>query len=535
MKNRQVDFFSHRLLPPIVTDYLAGNDFLKPFYKYIPSYDSVPSVIKDKSGQKIDRNLLSEILTKQYSSINPSEKVKENISLLKSEKTFTVTTGHQLNLFTGPLYFIYKILTTIQLAAKFSERFPEYRFVPVYWMATEDHDFEEINHIHLFGEKLEWQKKGIKNAGGPSGKLGTENIEPLIELIGQKIKNENGSEKVIELLRNAYVKHHSLAAATQYLVNELFGKYGLLILDANERQLKEKFAEVMKDDLLNHTSFKLVNETSKRLEEKYDVQVHPREINLFYMTDNSRERIAADDKKYLKELETAPEKLSPNVVLRPLYQEMLLPNVAIVGGPAEIAYWLQYKKMLEYYNVNFPMLVLRKSFMFLDEKVTGVMKQLNLNVEDLFLPVDDLINNFIDGIPGVNLDDERKAIEKSFLSVIEKLSSTDATLKSSAEAEREKALQSIEKLELKLRKAEKNKHDIEIGKIKKLKEKLFPEGMPQERYENFIPYYLKYREEFFEMLLSNGDVFDFKLNVLHGGKTPEGKTSEAAFPPTSGQ
>ena len=152
MKNRQVDFFSHRLLPPIVTDYLSGNDFLKPFYKYTPSYDSVLSVIKDKSNQTMDRQLLAEVLTKQYSSLTLTDKVKANISLLKSQKTFSVTTGHQLNLFTGPLYFIYKILTTIQLAAKFSERFSEYSFVPVYWMASEDHDLRNQSYSFVRGK-----------------------------------------------------------------------------------------------------------------------------------------------------------------------------------------------------------------------------------------------------------------------------------------------------------------------------------------------------------------------------------------------
>lgn len=503
------------MLPPIVTDYLSGNDFLKPFYKYAPGYDSVLSAIKDKDNQKIDRQLLTEILTKQYSSLSIPDEVKNNISLLKSEKTFTVTTGHQLNLFTGPLYFIYKILTTIQLAAEFSKRFTEYNFIPVYWMASEDHDFEEINHIHLFGEKIEWRKEGIKNAGGPSGRLGTENIEALIEIIEQKIRNEKGSEKIIELLRKAYVQHKNLADATRYLVNELFGKYGLIVIDANEKQLKEKFTAVMKEDLMNHTSFKLVNETSNQLEEKYEVQVHPREINLFYMTDSSRERVIDDEERHLEELETSPEKFSPNVVLRPLYQEVLLPNIAVVGGPAEVAYWLQYKKMFEHFRVNFPMLVLRKSFMLPDEKSADVMQQLNLKMEDLFLPTDELINKFIDKVPGVNLDEERKAIEKTFSSIIEKLAKTDVTLKSSAEAERENALKSLDKLEAKLRKAEKTKHEIEIGKIKKLKEKLFPAGVPQERHENFIPYYLKYGgEEFLKMLLDNGDVFDFKLNVL---------------------
>jgi bacillithiol synthase len=201
-------------------------------------------------------------------------------------------------------------------------------------------------------------------------------------------------------------------------------------------------------------------------------------------------------------------------VLRPLYQEFLLPNVAVVGGPAEMAYWLQYKKMLEHFGVNFPILVLRKSFMLPDEKSMAIMQQLDLKVEDLFLSADELIKKFLAGIPGVNLDNERKAIEKTFSSIIEKLSKTDVTLKASAEAERENVLKSLDKLEAKLRKAEKNKHEIEIGKIKKLKEKLFPEGTSQERYENFIPYYLKYEEEFFDILLGSGDAFDFKLNVL---------------------
>src|SRR5204863_8556303 len=134
-------------------------------------------------------------------------------------------------------------------------------------------------------------------------------------------------------------------------VNELFGKYGLIIVDANEKQLKERFAAVMKEDLTNHVSFKLVSETSKQLEEKYEVQVHPRAVNLFHMTDSSRERVIDDEQRNLKELETSPEKFSPNVVLRPLYQEILLPNVAVVGGPAEVAYWLQYKKMFEHFGI----------------------------------------------------------------------------------------------------------------------------------------------------------------------------------------
>ena len=515
MKNLQVDFASHRLVPKIVADYLSDDSFLKPFYKYRPALDSVDDVIKDKGKEKIDRVLLTEVLRKQYSVLKNNDKVEKNIALLKSENTFTVTTGHQLNLFTGPLYFIYKILTTVQLAKKLSQRFTEYNFVPVYWMASEDHDFEEINHIHLFGEKIEWNGAGVENFGGPSGKLGTQGISALIDAVKNKIEKENGSEKVIELLSDAYLKHDNLADATRYLVNELFGKYGLVIIDANDRQLKKKFIDVMKADLTMQASFKTVTETSAQLSEKYEVQVHPREINLFYMTDGKRERIT-DGGKYLNELETAPEKFSPNVVLRPLYQEMILPNVAMVGGPAEISYWLQYKKMFEHFKVNFPMLVPRKSFQFINIKSAQLMRQLNLDTENIFLTTDELVNKYIAHLAWkeISLDEEKKQTEETFRMLAEKISSVDSTLQSSAMAEKEKAHNAIERLEAKLRKAEKSKHDAAIQKIKKLKENLFPGGMLQERYENFIPYYLKYKEEFFEMLLNNGDVFDFKINVM---------------------
>jgi bacillithiol biosynthesis cysteine-adding enzyme BshC len=383
-------------------------------------------------------------------------------------------------------------------------------------MASEDHDFAEINHIHLFGEKIEWNGADAKNFGGPSGKLGTQGISAVIEKVKKKIEREPGSVKVIDLLQKAYLNHDNLADATRYLVNELFGKYGLVVMDANEKNFKQYFSEVMTNDLIHHSAFKLVNETSKQLEVRYEVQVHPREINLFYMTGGSRKRITNDGEKYLQEMETSPENFSPNVVLRPLYQEMLLPNIAMVGGPAEIAYWLQYKKMFEHYGVNFPMLVPRKSCLWIDEKSSEAMRKLKIKTEELFDSADELISRYLADITmhRNSLEKEEQKIFDAFDELARKISETDPTLQATVEAERDKLLDAIERVEAKFIKADKIKHDTAIQKIKKLKEKLFPEGTLQERYENFIPYYLKYGDGFFEMLLANGEVFDFKLNVL---------------------
>ncbi|MEP7170435.1 MAG: bacillithiol biosynthesis cysteine-adding enzyme BshC [Bacteroidota bacterium] len=517
----------------LTLDYLNDEKSLHEFYNLRPEINSFEKAILEKKKENINRKVLVEVLNDQYKNIFTTDfefnsNVKSNIDSLLNENTFTVTSGHQLNIFTGPLYFLYKIISTINLSEKLKQHYPHYNFVPVYWMASEDHDFEEINHIHLFGKKIAWNQ----NQKGACGKIATDSLITVIEELNASISGNANGKNILNLFEKAYLKNKSLSDATRFLVHHLFSKYGLVILDGDDRKLKAEFSEFMEDDLKNNSAFKKIMETNRKLEKKYKLQVNPREINLFYLQENSRKRIEKNNSRFtihdsqlefsedemLNELKNHPENFSPNVVLRPLYEEKILPNLAYVGGPGEISYWLEYKAMFDFHKINFPVLMLRNSALLIDENVSAKMNKLRVTFEDLMQQEDDLIKNFITKNSGeaISLQKEIKEIEHIFENIKQKAASSDPGLIISIDAEKQKTLNSFQNLETKLIRAEKKKQETSINQLKKSREKIFPENTFQERYENFIPYYLKYGDDFLTVLKNNFDPFDFRLVILTG-------------------
>ena len=513
-------------------DYISQDKILSPFYKYPLSLDSFKNTLKDISSQKFNRKLLVDVITEQYVKANPPagragiQYPISNIQYLLKENTFTVCTGHQLCLFTGPLYFIYKIISTINLAEALKKMYPDNNFVPVYWMATEDHDFEEVNHINLFGKKITWDKK----QGGAVGNYSTNGIGELIEELKPVLGDSENAKSLLLLLQNAYLKHTNLSQATRYIVNELFGEYGLLILDPNDARLKAEFSSIMEDDMLHTTSLKLVNDTIAQLEKYgYKVQVNPRDINLFYNIENQRERIVKENELFnvqntplkfdksglLSELKQHPERFSPNVVMRPLYQQKILPNLAYIGGPGEIVYWLEYKAMFEHYGIFFPALVPRNFVMILEAPVSEKITKLRLAPEDIFLPINELNAKHIASVSGdISLEEEKKQLEKLFETMGVKLTQVDATLAAAAKSELQKNIKSIEELEKKMLRSVKQKNETAIGQIEKIKSKLFPDGSLQERHDNFIPFYLKHGKQFVPFLKENLNPMDFRFTIF---------------------
>jgi bacillithiol synthase len=532
MQKSFLEFSLTGILPPLTMAYLDNENSIHEFYNLRPEINSFEKAILEKKKEKTNREVLVEVLKDQYKNILITDfefnaGVKSNIDLLLNEHTFTVTTGHQLNIFTGPLYFLYKIISTINLSEKLKQHYhPRYNFVPVYWMASEDHDFEEINHIHLFGKKITWDQ----NQKGACGRIATDSLinvlEELKSLIGG---NENGI-KILSVFENAYLKNKTLSDATRFLIHHLFSKYGLVIVDGDDRRLKALFSEIMEDDLKNNSAFKKASETIHKLEKNYKLQVNPREINLFYLQEGMRERIVKEQSQFtihnsqLKipgqnisdELKTHPGNFSPNVVLRPLYQEKVLPNLAYVGGPGEISYWLEYKSMFDFYKINFPILMVRNSALLVDEAASSKINKLNISISDLMQPEDNMIKNFITKKFGdsISLQKEINEIENIFEAVKQKADPSDPPLLSSIEGEKHKIVNSFKNLEAKLIRAEKKKQEINISQLKKIREKIFPGNSFQERYENFIPYYLRYGDKFFKSLKENLDPFDSRLIVL---------------------
>ncbi|PTT10540.1 bacillithiol biosynthesis cysteine-adding enzyme BshC, partial [Flavobacterium sp. HMWF030] len=334
----------------LMQDYLDQKPELKSLYNHFPTLENFEKQINEKQANFDNENRipLVETLKKQYQNIEISDSTKQNIELLSLPNTFTITTGHQLNLFSGPLYFLYKIISTINLTKELKLKYPANNFVPIYWMATEDHDFEEINYFNFKGKKFRWNKE----SSGPVGRLSTGGLDEFFEIYSLELGSSTNANVLKNLFKDAYLKHDNLADATRYLANNLFANYGLVILDADDANLKRAFVPFIKEELEHQTSFKTVQKTIEQLS-NYTIQVNPREINLFYIEDNLRERIIFENDKYyvnntktsfskdeiLKLLESNPEKFSPNVIMRPLYQEIILPNLCYIGGGGEIAYW----------------------------------------------------------------------------------------------------------------------------------------------------------------------------------------------------
>ena len=243
----------------LMQDYLDQKSELKPLYNHFPTLENFEKQITEKAANFDNNNRipLVETLKKQYQNIEISDSTKQNIELLALQNTFTITTGHQLNLFSGPLYFLYKIISTINLTKELKLKYPANNFVPIYWMATEDHDFEEINYFNFKGKKFRWNKEST----GPVGRLSTEGLAEFFEIYSLELGSSTNANVLKKLFEEAYLKHENLADATRFLANSLFANYGLVILDADDANLKRAFIPYIKEELENQTSFKAVQET----------------------------------------------------------------------------------------------------------------------------------------------------------------------------------------------------------------------------------------------------------------------------------
>jgi bacillithiol biosynthesis cysteine-adding enzyme BshC len=526
MQAKYISYKETNAFSAAILDYISGKDQLKPFYQFTPDLKGFAEAIS-KRNFRGDRATLVDILHNQYDSIKTSSSVKANLNLLADERTFTITTGHQLNIFTGPLYFIYKIVTAINLAKQLKQEFPDYNFVPVYWMATEDHDFEEINHVKLEDKMLTWNKE----AAGATGRLNPKDMEEVLNAYKGFLGISENGLKLSEIVENAYTNHDSLSDATRELVDALFGRYGLVCVDADEPALKKQFAEIIYKDIIEENSSKYIAESNAQLEELgYKPQVNPREINFFYMTDGLRERIVEDkgafkvnhsDLRFTpeeleQEIKNFPERFSPNVVMRPVYQEVILPNLAYIGGGAEITYWLQLKANFAHYKVDFPVLIPRNSAQFIDKRSEQRMHILGISQRDLFNDTLQLKNEWIKSHVNIQLTlrDEERTLNALFDQIKLNAYKIDKTLSQSVDAAKTRASKLISNLEKKMLRAEKRKHITSLAQIENLKAKLFPSGGLQERSMNLAPMYVLFGDEFIDSLVESFKPLDFQFTIL---------------------
>ena len=510
-----------------VLDYLSQKEEFQKFYELFPNKENFKLQIEKKESYNFPhRKILVEVINKQYENLDTSKKVLDNIQLLHKTNTFTITTGHQLNLFTGPLYFLYKIISIINLCEEQKKDNPTYNFIPIYWMATEDHDFEEVQYFNFQNTKVTWQKES-KSA---VGRLSTKGLETILNEINILFGDSKKAKDLTRLFKQSYLENKTLADATRFLVNSLFKEYGLVILDADDRNLKKIFIPLIEKEIFEQFSYTKVSETAIDLKKHYKIQVNPREINLFYLTDDFRERILFKNELYyinntniqftkkeiLQEIKNFPEKFSPNVILRPLYQEVVLPNLCYIGGGGELAYWFELKAMFEKAHVVFPILLLRNSALIKSTKQQQKLAKLKITNQDIFTKQSKLIDTKIKEISNLDIDfsKQKEFLKQQFIALRKMASKTDRSFVGAVNAQEKKQLNGLNNLEKRLLKAEKRKLSEMVNRIKKIQNSLFPNQNLQERQINFSEMYLEFGEELIPTLKKHLKPLDLKFSIL---------------------
>lgn len=527
MPSNKIRFQDSGYFSKLLVDYLNQEEKLAPLYNRFPTLENFKGQLEEKSKNfpLENRAILATELERQYAHTENCKATLENITKLRDSNTFTVTTGHQLNLFTGPLYFLYKIVSTIKLCQQLQKRYPENQFVPVYWMATEDHDFEEINHFQLDQKIIHWNRE----SGGPVGRMSTENLAPVYRAFEDLIGIGKHADQLKVWFQKAYLQHDTLADATRYLAHQLFGAYGLVILDADCSSLKKLFIPHIQKELVMRDSEKAAQSTFSTLK-PYNIQVNPREINLFYLEDHLRSRIVYEENQYrildtprtfteseiLLELENQPEKFSPNVLLRPLYQEVILPNLCYIGGGGELAYWLELKPIFDNHQISFPMLLLRNSVVLATQKQDQKRNKLGLTWRDLFLKKQTLLVQQTKALSATNFDfDVQMAfLERQFDTLRELVLKTDPSFSGAVEAQRIKQLKGLKNLEKRFIKAEKKVHRDALKRVELLHQALFPNDSLQERLYNFSEFYKDYGPQLMESLFEKFNPLDDELDII---------------------
>jgi bacillithiol biosynthesis cysteine-adding enzyme BshC len=523
-----------------VNDYISGNGTARDYVPYTPNLEGIKKAIQQRKFSAIQRQTLVSVLENQYQvlgtikeekNIAAFEKVQANIGLLKNDNCFAVTTAHQPNLFTGPLYFFYKIIHVIKLAAELKAQFPENDFVPVYYMGSEDADLAEVGSYSIDGAKHQWK---TKQTGAIGRMLVDDHLLQLLQnLEGYWTVKPDGKE-ALAIIKAAYKKGNTINEATLQMVHLFFGQYGLVVVQPDDAKLKSLFVEVMQKELTTQFSHIAIQPTLKSLSENYNVQSEGRAINLFYLKDATRNRIEKTGELFsvvdtniqftqaeiIQELQAHPDRFSPNVILRGAYQETIIPSVVFVGGGGELAYWMELKNVFEQAGVDYPVIILRNSFLFINDKQAKQWASLEFNIEALFNSIQALEIAFVKTQSVENLaltehiaslTDLYKVIQQDVIKIDSSLG--DHALNLSVQAQKKLAL-----LEKKMIRAEKRKQHTSLARIHSIKSELFPDNNLQERVENFSNWVGDFGWSWVEAILNNSNSVDASFTIIHVSK-----------------
>jgi bacillithiol biosynthesis cysteine-adding enzyme BshC len=494
--------------------YAAGDARLQPFFQGQYNKADFAQAIADCQARygAAQRQALVQTLRQQYQGAEPA--VLAQLDQLEQAHCFTVTTAHQPCLFGGPLYFLTKLVDTVVLARQLKAWFPDAHFVPLFWLGGEDHDFAEVNHLSLFQKTITWTDE----QGGSVGAYRTDSLQGPLDELAAVLGQSEAAQAVMQIFRTCYAPGQSFNEATAKLLYHFLAKEGILVLDPNVPLLKAQMRDIFAEELLEQRSQKLVHEQIERLEALgFKAQARPRSINLFYLSPNKRERIVATAQGFetvdglrhwtkaeiLAELQAEPQHFSPNVVLRPVMQEWVLPNLAYVGGGGELAYWLERRSLFEHYGLRLPILLRRSSYLLLPPTIQQRLNKLGLSWETILhegyaQACERWLRQQPEQLP--DLQDEAQQVKALFQALAQKISKIEPSLEKTVLAQQTQLLHTFEKWEERLVRELKRQHDTALGQLQQVYEKIFPGGGLQERKENFLSFYLQNPNTFWTSL-----------------------------------
>ena len=522
-----IPFSSTQMFSKLINDYVEGKGTAIDFVQYAPNVEGYQAAIEGRKLHPIDRGLLVEVLTAQYANMDPKAAVQQHIELLKSDETFVVTTAHQPNLFSGPLYFFYKIIHAIQLAASLKKQFPQYNFVPVYYMGSEDADLDEVGAFNLDATRYQWSTK-------QTGAIGRMVVDDALLKLIQQLEGYWSvlpqGKTALAILKEAYQKGKSINEATLSFVHAFFGPKGLLVLQPDDAKLKAAFIPVMEKELLTQFSHDAIQPAIAALSKAYHVQTEGRTLNLFYLKDQTRARIEKQGDQYivvdtdirfsqseiLTELHQYPERFSPNVILRGVYQETILPGVVFVGGGGELAYWMELKNVFQQVGVHYPLLQLRNSFLLINQKQATQWSSMQFGDQDFFKPMLDLEVAYVKkhASEALHLSDQMESLTNLYAVIKNEVVKVDPTLGAHAENLAHQAKAKIAELEKKMVRAERRKQAVAIQRIHRIKKELFPQDNLQERVENFSKWVGQYDQSWIETIMEHSTGLESKFRII---------------------
>ncbi len=534
-KTMHVDHLDFRELSfsRLFRDYLADTDAISGFYSHPHTYNSLKKVVSSYKARS-DRRETARITAEFNEPFLQGQTVDELAGILAHEDTVTITTGQQLSLFGGPLYTVFKTISAIHLARSLT-RDTGKRVIPVFWLADEDHDFEEISVANIP------ERNSIRQIALPcdtcarhaAGNIRVdEAFENFRSDIYEALNPTDFREQLISILDDAYAPGRSYREAFALLLSKLFSRYGLIFAGSNDPMVKRHVTECIRTAIGRADEIRdALASQSERLDQHYHQQVQITDSLLFWHDDeHGRVRLQHADGHWqtesglslstdvlLQQLEETPERFSPNVFLRPLIQDVLLPNAAYIGGPAEIAYYGQMKPVYELFDMKMPFLAARLSATLVEPAIQRFLEELPFDIPDYTKRFEDLEQHYLRKFGNPELDGHfdtwKKRVEELTDEMTGLMGMEDPGLQKHARAISKEYSKSIDKLRKKMVNAIRQKEEVQVNRIRKVKHALFPNDRLQEREISHIYYMNKFGVDIWDRILQeleeqDQDLFD---------------------------